>query len=73
MKADKAGQGRGPKVRFVAEFTDQEMNYLWMALNVRAHDLEKGPLRDAGNVPYVRNYCRKLMKKIERIRREAGR
>ena len=50
------------------EFTSKELNYIEMALMERVRSLESGPLRDAGNMPYLRRFSLRLLNKIRRLR-----
>jgi hypothetical protein len=50
------------------ELTPKELNYIEMALLERIRDLEDGPLRDAGNVPHIRWFSKRVANKIRRQR-----
>jgi hypothetical protein len=53
------------KAKFRVELTAKDMNYIWMSLIERIKRLEKGPLRNAGNIPHIRRYSKRVLNKID--------
>ena len=54
--------------RYSFELNTKELNYVHQALVERLRELEQSTIRDAGNVPHLRRYTRKLLHKIDDIR-----
>jgi hypothetical protein len=62
----------GKRVRkrgnFKIELSDKELNYIQVALLARIHYMEKGTLKNAGNIPHLIWFSKRTYNRIRRER-----